>query len=153
MKIAVSSQGNDLDAPFSPVFGRCPVYILVDTDTMAFQPLPNQAMSAASGAGIQAAQEVARQGVGAIVTGNVGPNAYQVLAAAGVGVYTFSSACTVRQAVEAFKSGKLTPVSTATVESHAGMGMMGGPGAGRGPGGQGRSGGGRGMGGGRGNRF
>ncbi len=153
MKIALSSQGNNLDAPFSPVFGRCPFYILVDTDTMAFQPLPNEAMNASGGAGIQAAQEVARQGVQAIVTGNVGPNAYQVLAAAGVSVYTFASACTVRQAAEAFKSGQLTSVSTATVEPHAGMGMMRGPGAGRGPGGPGRAGGGRGMGGGRGNRF
>ena len=40
MKIAVSAMGNDLDSPFSPVFGRCPVYVIVDTDTMSFQAVP-----------------------------------------------------------------------------------------------------------------
>lgn len=120
MKIAVSSLGNELDSPFSPVFGRCPIHILVDTDTMAFQSLPNQAMYAPGGAGIQAAQEVARQGVGAVVTGNVGPNAYRVLAAAGVNVYTFSGAGTVRQAVEAFKAGQLTSAGGPTAPAHGG---------------------------------
>lgn len=51
MKIAVSATGNGLDAPFSPLFGRCPVFAVVDTETMAFENIPNQAMAAAGGAG------------------------------------------------------------------------------------------------------
>jgi predicted Fe-Mo cluster-binding NifX family protein len=32
MKIVVSANGVELDAPASPVFGRCPMYIFVGTE-------------------------------------------------------------------------------------------------------------------------
>jgi len=59
-----------------------------------------------SGAGIQAAQEMAGRGVGAVITGNVGPNAYQVLSSAGIRILIGASG-TVREAVEMFKRGQL----------------------------------------------
>src|SRR5690554_2371286 len=109
MRIVVSANGADLEAPASPVFGRCPVYVFVDTDTMAFEALENPAINAPGGAGIQAAQFIVEQKAQAVITGNVGPNAFNVLNAAGVGVYPFGGD-TVRQAVEAFKAGELQPV-------------------------------------------
>jgi predicted Fe-Mo cluster-binding NifX family protein len=127
------------------VFGRCPVYVIVDSDTMAFQAVPNQAASAAGGAGIQAAQDVVNRGAKAVVTGNIGPNAYSVLAAAGVAVHVFGGG-TVRQAVEAYRAGQVSSVSSPTGPAHGGMGMMRGTGMGRGMGGRGSSMG-RGMGG------
>ena len=84
MKIAVSSQGDSLDAAASPVFGRCPIYLFVEPETMEFEAVPNPAMNQAGGAGIQAAQFVVNQGVDAVLSGNLGPNAYDVLNAAGV---------------------------------------------------------------------
>lgn len=142
MRIAVSATGNGLDALFSPLFGRCPVFVIVDTDTMASESIPNGGLSAAGGAGIQASQDVANRGAKAVVTGSVGPNAYEVLAAAGIAVYTFPVG-TVRQAVEAFKESKLEQVSNPNGPAHAGMGAMRGPGHGAGGHGMG----GRGMGG------
>ena len=133
MKIAVSAQGPDLDSALSPVFGRCPYYILVDTDTMAFQAFPNAAMGAGGGAGIQAGQFVASQGAGAVITGNLGPNAFQVLQAAGLSVFTIQGG-TVREAVEAYKAGKLQAVSQPTTALYAGMGGGLGRGGGRGMG-------------------
>lgn len=82
MKIVVSANGPDLDAPASPVFGRCSALVFVDTDTMAFEVLDNPAVGAPGGAGIQAAQFAVEKGSGAVLTGNVGPNAFQVFAAA-----------------------------------------------------------------------
>jgi predicted Fe-Mo cluster-binding NifX family protein len=133
MKVVVTSTGANLDAPASPVFGRCPTYILVDTETMDFEALPNPAINAAGGAGIQAAQYVTEQGVQAVLTGNVGPNAFDVLQAAGVPVYLIREG-TVRQAVEAFKAGQLQTSGRANVQAHAGMGMGGRRGIGRGMG-------------------
>ncbi|RLC68193.1 MAG: dinitrogenase iron-molybdenum cofactor biosynthesis protein, partial [Chloroflexi bacterium] len=52
MKVAVSSNGSDLNAPVSPVFGRCPYYIFVDTETMEYEAIANPAMAAPGGAGI-----------------------------------------------------------------------------------------------------
>ena len=121
MKIAVTANGANLDAPASPVFGRCPTYILVDTETMQYEAAANPAVSAGSGAGVQAAQFVIERGAQAVVTGNVGPNAFGVFRAAGIPVYLFSGG-TVQQAVEEFKGGRLSSAGDATVSAHAGMG-------------------------------
>ncbi|NIV39437.1 MAG: dinitrogenase iron-molybdenum cofactor biosynthesis protein [Anaerolineae bacterium] len=129
MKIAVSSQGEHLDAPASPVFGRCPTYLFVEPETMEFEAVPNPAMNQAGGAGIQAAQFVVNQGADAVLSGNLGPNAYDVLQAAGVPGFLVSEG-TVRQAVEAYKAGQLRPMGGPNVGAHAGM-RGGGRGMGR----------------------
>ena len=131
MKIVVTANSTNLDAPTSPIFGRCPAYLFVDTETMAFEATENPALSAPGGAGIQAAQFVVERGAQAVLTGNVGPNAMNVLQAAGVPLYLISEG-TVRQAVEMFRQGQLNAMSGATVPAHAGMG--GGRGGGRGMG-------------------
>jgi predicted Fe-Mo cluster-binding NifX family protein len=120
MRIIVSSQGEGLDALASPVFGRCPTFLLIDTETMEYEAVSNPAMSQGGGAGIQAAQFVVNQGVEAVLSGNLGPNAFDVLQAAGVPGYLISEG-TVRQAVEAFKAGQLQPMGGANVAAHAGM--------------------------------
>jgi len=120
MKIVVSSQGENLDAAASPVFGRCPTWVFVDTETMEYEAVPNPAMSQGGGAGIQAAQFVVNQGAKAVLSGNLGPNAFGVLQAAGVPTYLIPEG-TVRQAVEAYKAGKLQSMAGANVAAHAGM--------------------------------
>lgn len=124
MKIAVPTDGNNLDSPASPVFGRCPTYIFIETETMAFEALPNPAMNQPGGAGIQAAQFVVNQGAKAVLTGNLGPNAMEVLQAAGVPGYLIAGG-TVRQAVEQFKEGRLRPMPAGNVAAHSGMGPPG----------------------------
>jgi predicted Fe-Mo cluster-binding NifX family protein len=139
MKVVVTANGMDLDAPVSPIFGRCPGYLLVDTETMDFEVVENPAIGASGGAGIQAAQFVIERGAQVILTGNVGPNAFGVLNAAGVPVCLLGGG-TVREAIEAYKAGKLQPLGGANVSAHSGMrggGMGRGRGMGRG-GGMGR---------------
>ncbi|NLE75952.1 MAG: dinitrogenase iron-molybdenum cofactor biosynthesis protein [Chloroflexi bacterium] len=131
MKVVVTASGANLDAPASPVFGRCSHYVFVDSETMAFQALENPAVSAGGGAGIQAAQFVVERGAQAVITGNAGPNAFQVLQAAGVEVY-LTPGGTVRQAVEAFGKGNLQAIGQANVAAHAGMGAGMGRGMGMG---------------------
>jgi len=129
MKIAVSSQGENLESPASPVFGRCPAYLFVEPETMEYEAVPNPAMSQGGGAGIQAAQFVVGQGANVVLSGNLGPNAFDVLQAAGVPGYLVPEG-TVRQVVEAYKAGKLQPMGGPNVGAHAGM-----RGGGRGTGG------------------
>ncbi len=133
MRIAVSAQGENLEVPASPVFGRCPIYIFVDTETMQSEAVPNPAMKQGGGAGIQAAQFVVEHGARAVLTGNLGPNAFDVLQAAGVPAYLLPEG-TVRQAVEAFKAGRLQAMGGANVQAHAGMGGRVGMGRGMGRG-------------------
>ena len=136
MKIAVTATGEGLDAPASPIFGRSAYLSLIETDTMDCESLPNPAISAAGGAGIQAAQFLISHSVEALVTGNVGPNAYQVLSAANVPVYLYHGS-NVQEAVEAFTKNELTEASGPSARSHSGTACIGGGGGGRGPG-QGR---------------
>lgn len=120
MQVVVTAQDTGLDALSSPVFGRCPVFVFVDTETMESESLPNPAMAAGGGAGIQAAQFVVDRGVEAVLSHNLGPNASGVLEAAGVRVYQISAG-TVREAVEAFVAGKLPALSGPNVGAHSGM--------------------------------
>jgi predicted Fe-Mo cluster-binding NifX family protein len=131
MKIVVSSQGGSLEAPASPIFGRCPTFVFVDSETMTTEAVPNPAASQGGGAGIQAAQYVVKLGAEAVLTGNLGPNAFDVLQAAGVQGYLVGEG-TVGQAVAAFEAGRLQAMAGANVAAHAGMGL--GRGMGRGPG-------------------
>jgi predicted Fe-Mo cluster-binding NifX family protein len=133
MKVVVTANGRDLDASVSPVFGRCRAYVFVDTETMQFEAVENPALSAGGGAGIQAAQFVIERGAQAILTGNVGPNAFGVLESASVPVCLLGGG-TVREAIEAYKAGQLQPLRGANVSAHSGMGGGIGTGGGRGMG-------------------
>ncbi len=135
MKICVSAGASGLDAPMDPRFGRCPFFVVVDLDSMSETSITNANVMATSGAGIQAAQEVARQGATALITGNIGPNAMQTLSVAGIDVYLHQGAGSVRDVVEKFKRGELTKVVGPSVPGHAGMGPGMGQGRGRGGGG------------------
>jgi predicted Fe-Mo cluster-binding NifX family protein len=63
----------------------------------------------------------------------MGPNAFNVFQSAGVPIYLFGGG-TVRDAVEAFRSGRLQSIADANVRAHAGMGLGRGMGMGRGMG-------------------
>ena len=105
MKIAVSASGSSLDAEVDPRFGRCQYFIIIDPDTMEFEAVNNSGAMAGGGAGISTAQTIAGKGVDAILTGNCGPNAFQVLSAAGIKVATGVSG-KVQDAVRDYKAGK-----------------------------------------------
>ena len=121
MKICVSATAENLDAPLDPRFGRCPYFIIVDSETMQFEAVPNPASGAIGGAGIQAAQIIANKGVNVVITGSIGPNAFQALSAAGIKIVT-GAAGTVRKVVKKYKRGELKETSTPTVGGHFGMG-------------------------------
>jgi len=130
MKVAVSASGGTLDSPVDPRFGRSPYYVLVDTETMEYEAVPNTSMNAPSGAGIGAAQVVAGKGVDAVLTGSAGPNATQVLSQSGIEILTGAQG-TVRQVVDAFKKGES---KASTQAGYIGYGRGGGRGMGRGMG-------------------
>ena len=133
MKIAVSATGPSLDAEVDPRFGRCQYFLIVDPDTMQFEALENTGALASGGAGISTAQMIAGKGVEAVLTGNCGPNAFQVLSAAGIKVVTGASG-RVQDAIQAYRSGHLQATSQPNVPGHFGMGRGGGMGMGRGRG-------------------
>jgi predicted Fe-Mo cluster-binding NifX family protein len=121
MKICVSAFSGSLDADVDSRFGRCAYFVIVDSETMEFNAISNASTGAAHGAGIQAAQTVANMGVKVVITGNVGPNAFSVLSAAGIKIVTGVSG-SVREAVEMYKKGQFQEIGNPTVGGHFGMG-------------------------------
>lgn len=118
MKVAVTSQGKELTSEVDQRFGRAKFLLVVDTETGDFKVHDNEVnLNAVQGAGIQTGQNIANLGVEAVITGNVGPNAFKTLNAADVKIF-LAEKQTVTEAVESFKAGKLKQVDQANVEGH-----------------------------------
>ena len=122
MKICITSQGDNLDAQVDPRFGRCQYFIIVDPDTLEFEAVENPSISAMGGAGVVSGQLVASKGVKSILTGNVGPNAFQTLQAAGVEIITGVSG-SIKEAIEKYKKGEVKPTQGPSVDRKFGMGQ------------------------------
>jgi len=121
MKIGITSTGENLDADVDQRFGRCKYFLIVDADSMEFEVLSNENAMASGGAWIQTTQTIANKVVEAVLTGNVGPNAFQTLSAAGIKVFTGASG-TIKESVEKYKKGELKETESPNVGSHSGMG-------------------------------
>jgi predicted DNA-binding protein (UPF0251 family)/predicted Fe-Mo cluster-binding NifX family protein len=107
-KIAVSAEGPDLDDALDPRFGRAAGFLMVNPQTLEHEYVDNGAAQAmAQGAGIQAAEIVARAGARVVLTGYVGPKAFQALQAAGIRIAQNLQNLTVREAIERYTSGKI----------------------------------------------
>ena len=118
MKVAITTSGESLSAPFNKTFGRSPKFLIYDVNDGSVEIIDNkQNLNAAQGAGIQSAQTVSKAGVQALVSGHCGPKAFRVLAAQGITVY-FADTATVQQALNAYLNGQLSPSESADVESH-----------------------------------
>ena len=118
MKVAVTSQGEELSSEIDPRFGRAKWLIVIDSETGKFEVHNNAVnLNAVQGAGIQTGQNIANLGVEAVITGNVGPNAFKTLNAANVKIF-LAEKQTVQDAIDSFKAGKLKEVDKASVEGH-----------------------------------
>jgi predicted DNA-binding protein (UPF0251 family)/predicted Fe-Mo cluster-binding NifX family protein len=107
-KIAVSCEGPGLDEPVDPRFGRAAGFLIVDPETLDFDYLENgAAQSRGQGAGILAAETVARAEAGVVLTGFVGPKAFQALEAAGIRVAQHLEGISVREAVQRYNNGEV----------------------------------------------
>ncbi|MBN2181159.1 MAG: NifB/NifX family molybdenum-iron cluster-binding protein [Sedimentisphaerales bacterium] len=121
MKIAITSTGQTIDSQVDPRFGRAAYFMIFDTYSMDFSAIENRSIDAAGGAGINSAKAVIDTQAQAVLTGNCGPNAQRTLSAAGVKLYTGVTG-TISEAIELFKTGKLTEAAEPNVQSHFGMG-------------------------------
>ena len=122
MKLAISTASPQLNAELDARFGRCTYFVVIDTATRDWEALPNPAASAGGGAGTQAVQFLANQGVGAVVGPHFGPKAFTALEAAGIQIYSADSG-QADVLLEDFLAGRLEPVTEAGESGrHGGQG-------------------------------
>jgi predicted Fe-Mo cluster-binding NifX family protein len=126
MKIAVSSMGKDINSMLDVRFGRCNYFVIYDTEGELVKAIENKGQMSGGGAGIAAAQQIIDEDVDVVITGNMGPNAFNLFKNSDIKVYRCAS-IKIDSAIQSFKEGKLEELTEAG-PTHAGMGM----GAGRG---------------------
>ena len=108
-RLAISSEGPTLDDPVDPRFGRAGGFVIVDSESLENEYLDNgSAQVAPKGAGYQAAKLVADAGAEVVLSGYVGPKAFDALKAAGIRIGPECDKMTVREVVEKFKRGEIT---------------------------------------------
>lgn len=109
VKVLVTADGENLDANVDTKFARAPYFLVVDTENLSFEAIKNESANEFGGAGVKAAQSVIDKEVEAIITGNIGPNAYQVLRRAGIKMFR-AGGKKVREVIEDFKNNKLEEI-------------------------------------------
>lgn len=121
MKIGISSMGLAISSTADPRFGRCNYFAIFDTDENSYRFIENNAQHAGGGAGIAAAQQMIDEDVEVVLTGNMGPNAYNVIKGNDIKIYRIGSV-SIEKAVQLFKEAKLEVISEAGA-AHFGMGQ------------------------------
>lgn len=108
MKIAISSKGKDVNSDVDSVFGRCSYFIIAkieDKKVVKVETIENLGAKKTGGAGISAAQAVAEKGVIAVIAGNIGPRALDVIKQFNIKAYNGSGL--VKEVLQKFIEGKL----------------------------------------------
>lgn len=118
MKVAVSADSAALASTVDPRFGRALCFVIVDTSSGEYKICENQRARARShGAGPLVAKTLADLGVSAVITGNVGPNAFRALRAAGIEVFVVYAG-TVESVIARYKVGRLQKAESPTRAGH-----------------------------------
>ena len=102
MKICITSTGSDLDSFLDPRFGRAMFFLIVDDKGELIKTIKNTGVQAMRGAGITAAQIVAKEKADILITGNIGPNAFGVLDSSGVKIFLGNPGMSVRDVLQEY---------------------------------------------------
>ena len=119
MRIALTVTEKSENAKVDPRFGRCAAFYVYDEETGEKKFIDNtQNLNAAQGAGIQASQNILKENINVLITGNVGPKAFSLLQGSNVKVYVGAAGLSIEDAIKNFKDGKLEETTGATKPGH-----------------------------------
>ncbi len=107
MKFCFTAKGATLDSLSEDRFGRAPYFIIVESENGSFEAIQNPYADGAGGVGPEAAQLLIAHDVKALISGQVGGNAREVLVAAGIAMYTYRDEGTVKDALDQFTKNAL----------------------------------------------
>lgn len=118
MKVAVASSGQWLDSMVDEHFGRARCFIVYDTSQDSHEVIDNwQCLECVHWAGTKSVDRLAQAGVSSVIVRYIGPNAFRMLAQAGIDVL-FTEESSVVDAVRRFREGKLLPAKAPNCNGH-----------------------------------
>lgn len=119
MKIAISAEGKKIDSLIDLRFGRCEYFQIHDITTGEVKIIENEGKKVGGGAGIAAAKQLVNENIDLIVTGNLGPNAFEIIEKAQVKAYK-CECVSINNALEKLQNKELIEITMAG-PSHGGM--------------------------------
>ncbi len=117
MKIGISSDGENLDSFLDLRFGRCRYFVIYDTESNEVKVVENGGQSSKGGAGIAAAQQLIDENVDVVITGNLGPNAFELIEKANIKVFK-SESILLKSVIEKYKNGELEELKNSGPAHH-----------------------------------
>ena len=118
MKVAIPAHSGSLNSQVHPRFGRAPHFVVVDTDGGEITLHDNRRNASATHCvGLHVAGSLLELGIDAVITCDIGPEAFAQLQADNVKVHAVGSA-TVKEAVEQLVAGQLDLINEPTVKGH-----------------------------------
>lgn len=112
MRIVISSDGDTIENNVDMRFGRCRYFLIVDIEDgeiIDVKSVENEGAVMGHGAGIKAAQQAGNLNPDKIITGNLGPNAFNVLSQLNISAYMGSGI--VKDSIQKLLEGKLERIS------------------------------------------
>jgi predicted Fe-Mo cluster-binding NifX family protein len=121
MKIAITALKNNLESLLDPRFGRAKFICIYDTEKKEEKFIDNgQNLNVAHGAGTQAASTVLEHNVEVLITGSVGPKAFDVLKDVNIRMFEGKPEHTVMENIIMFKDNALNEITSAGETQHGG---------------------------------
>ncbi|PRR79601.1 NifB/NifX family molybdenum-iron cluster-binding protein [Clostridium vincentii] len=117
MKIAISSNGNNNESLLDMKFGRCEYFQIHDTENKEVKILENKGALASGGAGIAAANQLIDENIGVIITGNLGPNAFEIIEKAEIKTYKCDSIL-IKDVLDKYNNNELKEIKNSGAAYH-----------------------------------
>ncbi len=119
MKILISATGKDIESNIDATFGRAPFFLIVGPKSEEVKVIENKARDRSSGVGITSVNVVLNEEMDAVITKDIGPEAYKVFESCGIKIYQAEGK--IKDAIQDFKEGKLSEMTKATVQKYNGL--------------------------------
>lgn len=117
MKIGLSSKGKDLGSILDLRFGRCSYFLIYDMERDSFKVIENKGLKSEVGAGIAAVQQLIDEGVDIIITGKLGPNAFNIVEKSNIEALKGEN-IPIKSIIEKYKKGELSKLKEAGPAHH-----------------------------------
>jgi len=115
VKIAVASDGDNLEAPVGTSFGLCTRFLLVDPDSLDYTVVTVTPKESSEALSVEAIRAVAKGGATVVIAPQLQPRCCRVLFQLGMDVVLCEPDISVGQAIELFKEGKLATANQISV--------------------------------------
>jgi predicted Fe-Mo cluster-binding NifX family protein len=112
MKVAISATGKTTDTLLDMRFGRCEYFQIYDTESGEVKIIENKGQLSGGGAGIAAAQQLIDEKIDVIITGSLGPNAYEIIEKSEIKSYKCGD-ISINSVLEKFNKGELSELKEA----------------------------------------